>query len=147
MIRLIFVIKIRIFVILSPIHNIPFLFSFINLYFLITDTVPSEHCLAIQILLWDVLTIIWKSKWINILILFIHFTWDCLNLGLCKTYRCASPIYNSCNCIFILWILDIILILLNFACLSCYRLRYLFLKFCSISHLLSIWTDWCFLVA
>jgi hypothetical protein len=147
LIRLIFIIKILIFVILSSIHDITFLFWFINLYLLITYTMPSKHSLTIYIFLWNVLTIIWKSKKIIILILFINFNRDRLNLGLRKTYWCASSIYNSGDWIFYLWILNIIKILLNFASLPCYWLWNLFLKFCSISHLLSIWAYRSFLIS
>lgn len=142
----IFVIKIRIRIILSFIHNIPFLFLFINLHFLIADAVPSEHSLAIYILLWNVLTIVWKSERIIIFVLFIYFAGSSLNLCLSEAYWSTASIYSGSNCIFVLWILNIILILLNFACVPCYRLRNLFWNPCSICHLSSIWSNWSFLV-
>ena len=142
----VFVIKIRIRIILSFIHNIAFLFLFINLHFLIADAVPSEHSLAIYILLWNVLTIIWKSERIIIFVLFSYFTRSSLNLCLSEAYRSTAPIYSGSNYIFVLWILNIILILLNFACVPCNRLRNLFWNPCSICNLSSIWPYWSFLV-
>ena len=141
LIRFIFIIKIRILIILSSIHSIAFLFLFINLHFLIANAVPSKHSLAIKILLRNVLTIAWKSKRIVIFLLLIHFAGSCLNLCLSKAYWSTSSIYSCSNYIFILWILNIILILLNFASVPCYRLRYLLWYPSSVGYLRSIWSN------
>jgi len=146
LIRFIFIIKIRILIVLSSIHSIAFLFLFINLHFLIADAVPGKHSLAIKILLRNVLTIAWKSEGIIILVLLIHFAGSCLNLCLSKAYWSTSSIYSRSNYIFILLILNIILILLNFASVPCYRLRYLLWYPSSVSYLRSIWSDRSFLV-
>ena len=141
LIRFIFIIKIRILIVLSSIHSIAFLFLFINLHFLIANAVPGKHSLAIKILLRNVLTIARKSERIVIFLLLIHFARGCLNLCLSKAYWSTSSIYSCSNYIFILWILNIILILLNFASVSCYRLRYLLWYPCSVGYLRSIWSD------
>ena len=146
LIRFIFIIKIRILIVLSSIHSIAFLFLFINLHFLIADAVPGKHSLAIKILLRNVLTIAWKSERIIILVLLIHFAGSCLNLCLSKAYWSTSSIYSRSNYILILLILNIILILLNFASVPCYRLRYLLWYPSSVSYLRSIWSDRSFLV-
>jgi hypothetical protein len=141
LIRFIFIIKIRILIVLSSIHSIAFLFLFINLHFLIANAVPGKHSLAIKILLRNVLTIARKSERIVIFLLLIHFARGCLNLCLSKAYWSTSSIYSCSNYIFILWILNIILILLNFASVPCYRLRYLLWYSCSVGYLRSIWSD------
>ena len=146
LIRLIFIIKMRILIILCSIHNITFLFLFIYLHLLIANAVPSKHCLAVYILLRNVLTIIWKPKWVITFILFIYFVGYCLDLCLSKTYRCRSPIYSCSYYIFILRILNIVLILLYFTCVSCNWLRNLLWNSCSISHLRSVWSYWSFLI-
>lgn len=146
LIRFIFIIKIRILIVLSSIHSIAFLFLFINLHFLIADAVPGKHSLAIKILLRNVLTIAWKSERIIILVLLIHFAGSCLNLCLSKAYWSTSSIYSRSNYILILLILNIILILLNFASVPCYRLRYLLWYPSSVSYLRGIWSDRSFLV-
>ena len=138
LIRFIFIIKISIFIILSSIHSIAFLFLFINLHFFIADTVPGKHSLAIKILLRNILTVTWKSERIVIFVLLIHFAGSCLNLCLSKAYWSTSSIYSCSNYVFILWILNIILILLNFASVPCYRLRYLLWYPCSVGNLRSI---------
>jgi hypothetical protein len=141
LIRFIFIIKIRILIVLSSIHSIAFLFLFINLHFLIADAVPGKHSLAIKILLRNVLTIAWKSERIIILVLLIHLAGGCLNLCLSKAYWSTSSIYSRSNYIFILLILNIILILLNFASVPCYRLRYLLWYLSSVGYLRSIWSN------
>jgi hypothetical protein len=146
LIRFIFIIKIRILIVLSSIHSIAFLFLFINLHFLIANAVPGKHSLAIKILLRNVLTIARKSERIVIFLLLIHFARGCLNLCLSKAYWSTSSIYSRSNYIFILLILNIILILLNFASVPCYRLRYLLWYPSSVSYLRSIWSDRSFLV-